>query len=65
MEVADDIRMSEGGQDLELGMQLFSLLLGHLQVADLFSTQDHPVHLSLDLPNNAEGAMTYRDAQVD
>ena len=40
MVVSDDIGMTEGAQDIEFGRELFSLLLGHLDVVDLFATED-------------------------
>lgn len=57
MKVADDIGMAEGGKDLEFGVELLSFLLGHFQVTDLFSTEDHAIDLSFDFSDNAKGAM--------
>ena len=40
MEVLNDVGMAERREDRKLGMQLFSLFRGHLQVIDLFATQN-------------------------
>jgi hypothetical protein len=57
--VADDVRVPEGRQDLELGVELLALLLGHLQVADLLPAENHAVDLAADLSDDAERAMAW------
>ena len=57
MIVGDDVRVLEARQDLEFGVQLFALLLRHLQVADLLPTHDEAIGLSFDLSDNSERAM--------
>lgn len=38
MVIGDDVRVSEGAQDVEFGGELFALLLRHLDVIDFFAT---------------------------
>lgn len=37
--ISDDIRVTEGAQDIEFGRELFSFLLGHLDVVYFFATE--------------------------
>ena len=39
-EIGDNVWVSEFLQDGQLGLQLFALLLGHFEVADLFAAQN-------------------------
>ncbi len=55
--VADDVGVSQGRKDLELCMQLFTLFLGHLEIADLLATKDHAVVLPAHFSDDAKGAM--------
>lgn len=59
--VTDNVGMSKMRENLELGMELFTLLGRHLQIADLLPTHDQPVGLASDLPDHTEGAMAYCD----
>jgi hypothetical protein len=61
--VPDDIGMPEGGQNLELGMELFALFLGHLEVADFLPAENHAVGLAADFADDAKGAMAWEDGQ--
>lgn len=61
MKVADDVGVSKGRKDLEFGVQLLSLFLGHLQVADLLAAEDHAIGLSSNLSDDPKGAMTYNE----
>ena len=48
MVVGDNVRVSEGTQDVELGRELFALLLRHLDVIDFLPAQDlEPVRYAL------------------
>ena len=40
LEVGDNIWVSEFLEDGKLGLQLFTFLLGHFEVADLFSAEN-------------------------
>lgn len=60
MVVADDVGMAERREDGEFGVELLALLLGHLQVADFFPTDNCIVCLAADLANDAKGAMAWR-----
>lgn len=40
MVVSDNVWMSEGAQNIELGGELLALLLGHLDVIDLLATEN-------------------------
>ena len=40
MVVCDDVRVAKGAEDGELGMELFSFLLGHLDVVNFLTTKD-------------------------
>lgn len=59
MVVADDVGMAKRGEDGELGMKLLSLLLGHLQVADLLSTDNGIICLATNLADDTKGAMSW------
>lgn len=50
-------------EDLELGVELFALLLGHTLVVDLLTTHDEAVILASHLADDAERAMTCDDRQ--
>lgn len=58
MVVADDVGMTERREDGEFGVELFPLLLGHLQVADLLSTDNGIVCLATNLADDTKGAMS-------
>lgn len=55
--VGDNVGVSEVGEDLKLGVELFTFLLGHSEVGDLFTAHDEAVRLAADLANDAKGAM--------
>lgn len=57
MVVGDDVGVSEARQDLELGVQLFTLLLRHLEVADLLPAHDQSIGLPSHPSDNSKGAM--------
>lgn len=40
MVVGDDVRMTQRAEDVELGSQLLSFLLGHFDVVDFLSTEN-------------------------
>lgn len=42
-------------------MELFPLLLGHLQVRDLFAAENHAIVLPADLSDDSKGTMTLND----
>ena len=58
MEVADDVRVTETRETLELGVELFAFLLGHLSVVDFFPAEDEAVGLPPDLSDHPEGSLT-------
>lgn len=55
--VGDDVGVAEGREDLELGVELFALLLRHAQVGDFLAAHDKAVRLSAHLADDTEGAM--------
>lgn len=57
--VGDDVGVSEVREDLELGMQLLALLLGHAEVRDFLAAHDEAVGLAAHLADDAEGAMAF------
>lgn len=61
VEVFDDVLVSEVGEDLELGVQLFTLLGRHLGVADLLAADDETIALAPDLSDDSKGAMACID----
>lgn len=57
--VGNDVGVSEVGEDLEFGMKLFTLLLGHPEVGDLLAAHDEAICLSSNFADDAKGAMAY------
>lgn len=55
--VGDDIGVAQVREDLELGMELLALLLGHAKVRNLLAAHDEAVGLSAHFSNYPEGAM--------
>lgn len=55
--VGDDVGVTEGREDLELGVELFALFLGHAQVGDFLAAHDEAVRLSAHLADDTKGAM--------
>lgn len=55
--VGDNVGMAKMRQDLELGVELLALLLGHALVGDFFPAHDEAVGLAADPADDTEGAM--------
>lgn len=61
--VGNDVGVSQVGEDLELGVQLFTLLLGHAEVRDLLAAHDEAIGSAANFANDTKGAMTYDDGR--
>lgn len=56
--VCDDVGMAQVRQDLELGVELLALFLGHAEVGDLLAAHDEAIRSPAHLADDTEGAMT-------
>lgn len=66
MVVGDDVVVSKVGEDLELGMKLLALLLGHAEVRNFLAAHNKAVRLAANLADDTKGTMAYeaRDKKV-
>lgn len=52
--VSNNVDMAQRRKNLKFRVQLFSLFLGHLEVADFFAAEHHAVSLAADLADHAK-----------
>jgi hypothetical protein len=57
--VLNDVVVSKMREDLELGVKLLPLLLGHAMVRDLLAAHDETILLAANLSNDSKRSMTY------
>lgn len=59
--VLDDVVVSKVREDLELGVELLALLLGHTMVRDLLTAHHEAIVLAAHFANDSERPMPYRE----